>query len=273
MQRRIILHVGSPKCGSTYLQHVLLQNQALLRKNGVNYPASEGNHPGNGMILKDMTQAQFDGLFPDPNVHTTLLSHESLYSVPLWTKPLSEMIKGTDITVQIVAFLRPLSAFIYGDYSQFMKQFFDAYLETRSPYDGKTFEEFATHRIENLKPANFLQSWANLYPGLPLSIDSHLNIRPSVESLIGTIRGMDWDVPAEATNPSLRVSDCDSIANAMRDPNISADALRNMFKVAFSKIGTADPGRTPERTHWLEKQFDQQNAVLLEKFGFDNRLS
>ena len=30
MTRRLILHVGSPKCGSTFLQQVLLRNQAQL---------------------------------------------------------------------------------------------------------------------------------------------------------------------------------------------------------------------------------------------------
>ena len=272
MNRRIILHIGSPKCGSTYLQRVMLQNQALLKVNGVYYPTGEEGHPGNGMVIPELSQAQFDGLFPDQSIHTTVLSHENLYAMPQWGKNLSEMVKGTDITVQVVVFLRPFSAFLYGDYSQFMKQFFDTYLETRKPYDDKTFEGFAERRINTLKPANFLPKWAERFPTAPLVLTSHRNIRQTLETVIGDVDGMDWTVPSELTNPSLRVSDCDDIAEAMRNPSNSADDVKQMFQKAFHTTGLPDLGRTPERTQWLEEQFETQNRALFDLFGFDNRL-
>ncbi len=36
--KRVFFHVGAPKTGTTYLQHVLLQNKAALAANGVLYP-------------------------------------------------------------------------------------------------------------------------------------------------------------------------------------------------------------------------------------------
>ena len=47
MKRRILLHIGSPKCGSTYLQRALLQNRDRLAAHGIRYPHDGGEHPGN----------------------------------------------------------------------------------------------------------------------------------------------------------------------------------------------------------------------------------
>src|SRR6478609_7333351 len=37
---RVYLHIGAPKTGTTYLQHVLFQNRERLAKAGVLYPYS-----------------------------------------------------------------------------------------------------------------------------------------------------------------------------------------------------------------------------------------
>jgi hypothetical protein len=39
VSRRVLLHVGTPKTGTSYLQHVLFHNRRLLRLRGVSYPA------------------------------------------------------------------------------------------------------------------------------------------------------------------------------------------------------------------------------------------
>lgn len=39
MSKRVLLHVGTPKTGTSYLQDVLFQNRARLLQQGVNYPA------------------------------------------------------------------------------------------------------------------------------------------------------------------------------------------------------------------------------------------
>ena len=35
MTQKIILHIGSPKCGSTYLQRVMVQNSETLLRHGI----------------------------------------------------------------------------------------------------------------------------------------------------------------------------------------------------------------------------------------------
>jgi hypothetical protein len=39
MTRRVYLHVGTPKTGTSYLQHVLFHNRRLLHRHGITYPA------------------------------------------------------------------------------------------------------------------------------------------------------------------------------------------------------------------------------------------
>ena len=39
MTRKVLLHVGTPKTGTSYLQHVLFHNRRTLHRHGITYPA------------------------------------------------------------------------------------------------------------------------------------------------------------------------------------------------------------------------------------------
>ena len=173
--------------------------------------------------------------------------------------------------MQLLVFLRPFSDFVFGDYSQFMKQFFDTFLAERKPYGGRDFETFAKRRIDTMKPAAYLTNWGRLFPGLPLILDSHRNIQPVLDAVLGHPEGMIWVVPHHDTNPSLRMQDCDIIAASMLDPACADDDIRQMFLTAFHHTQEPDMGRSAERIAWLEEQFRPHNEALLTQFGFDNR--
>jgi hypothetical protein len=54
MSRRVFLHVGAPKTGTTYLQSMLAQNRALLADRGLTYPKTwSGNHFDAAIDLTD----------------------------------------------------------------------------------------------------------------------------------------------------------------------------------------------------------------------------
>jgi hypothetical protein len=270
MTQKIILHIGSPKCGSTYLQRVMLQNSETLLQHGIHYPAPPGTHPGNAGDIADITKAEVAAMFMD-GVHTVVLSHEDLYALSKRGIALSEIAKEAGIAVQLLVFLRPFSDFVFGDYSQFMKQFFDTFLAERKPYGGRDFETFAKRRIDTMKPATYLTNWGKLFPDLPIILDSHRNIQPVLDAVLGHPEGMNWEVPHHHTNPSLRMQDCDIIAAAMLDPACADDDIRQMFTTAFHHTQEPDMGRSPERIAWLEEQFRPHNEALLTQFGFDNR--
>ena len=270
MTKKIILHIGSPKCGSTYLQRVMVQNSETLLQHAIHYPAPSGSHPGNAAHLAEITQSEVDAMFAG-GVETVVLSHEDLYSLSKRGIALAEITAKAGISVQILVFLRPFSDFVFGDYSQFMKQHFDTFLAERKPYSGRDFEAFARRRIDTMKPAAYLASWGNLFPERPLILDSHRNIQPVLDTVLGHPEGMNWDIPHHDTNPSLRTQDCDIIAAAMLDPGCADEDIRQMFLLAFHHTQDPDQGRSPERIAWLEEQFRPHNEALLAQFGFDNR--
>lgn len=265
--RKIILHIGSPKCGSTFLQCVMLNNTETLAKHRVLYPDSPGNHPGNGADIAQMTQLDFDGLFEKSD--TIVLSHEDLFLAPQRGERLAQFAKAGGVIVQVVVFMRPFSQFIFGDYSQFMKQNFETFLKTRSPYGGRNFEQFTVDRAHALKPVPSFKAWQRLFPETPVMINSHRNIRPVFEDLLG-VPDMDWIVHHDRTNPSLRMEDCDQIATAMADATLSDGDIRRMLKDAFKKTKEHDAGKSEERISWIEATFSKQNKDLMEAFAFDN---
>lgn len=269
--RRLLLHIGSPKCGSTYLQQVFLRNVAALGKHGFCYPHTGSGHPGNAGDLAEIDAAKLDEMFVD-GAHTLILSHEDLYGLPKRGDALAALVRPMDLDVQIVVFLRPFSEFVFGDYSQFMKQHFDHYLATRNPYDGRSFDDVAQRRFDRLWPAKFVSQWSERFPGRPVCLAHHTEIRPTIERLLPDLPALDWTVPVDMTNPSLRIEDCDRIAAAMRNPQIADHEIRQMFTEAFHRTAEHDAGRTAERVAMIETGFAAQNADLLAQFGFDNRL-
>ena len=268
--RRIVLHVGSPKCGSTFLQQVMLRNAPALRAQGVLYPHDGGAHPGNAGHLVAIDRPTIEGYFAD-GVHTVVLSHEDLFSTAQHSEPLARVTRADRIPVQIVAFLRPFSGFVFSDYSQFMKQFFEEYLQTRDPYEGQSFEEFALRRL-SMKPADYLRDWKRVFREIPMILASHTDIKAVFNGLLGPAVQMDWTLPRQLANPSLPIADCERIVQAMRNRDVPAKTIRAMMSEAFENAAGDDAGRTTARINLIETAFKAQNQDLLEMHGYDNRL-
>ncbi|SFE41555.1 hypothetical protein [Roseivivax sediminis] len=270
MSRRIVLHVGSPKCGSTYLQRVMLQNADTLLAHGIRYPHGGQTHPGNAGDTENWTQTDYDALF-EGGIETVLLSHEDLYSKPNFAKPLLKAAEAEGAQVQVVVFLRPFSDFLFGDYSQFMKQNFWRYLETRNPYDGESFRDVIDRRLRRLKPARFLRNWQSAVRGTRVRVAGHRDIRATMEDLLGPLP-LDWTVERHATNPSLRMEDCERIADALRRPWVPREVIEQMYRDAFHKVDRPDAGRSAARRRVIETLFAEENALILKQYGYDNRL-
>jgi hypothetical protein len=92
-----------------------------------------------------------------------------------------------------------------------------------------------------------------------------------MEGLLGTGE-IDWNLPADQANPSLRAEDCDRLARMIREGTQPAEEIRKEFAAAFHRTGSPDRGRSPQRIALVEAAFADCNKGLLEGFGFDNRL-
>ncbi|MFD2173089.1 hypothetical protein [Rhodobacter lacus] len=270
MTRRILLHVGSPKCGSTYLQQVMKHNTESLAAAGVCYPEVEGTHPGNAGALAEVDLATVVRWFA-PGIDTVVLSHEDLFSMAKKGDALHAITRAEKISVQVIMFLRPFSEFMFGDYSQFMKQHFESYLTKREPYGGMNFRDFTMRRANSMKPAVYARNWNVRFDENPIILAGHREIRSVIERLIGPEAVASWDVHPTLTNPSLRMEDCDRIAAAMRDRAIPDEDIREMLREAYRQTNAPDVGKTAERIAFAEAEFAPQNELLLSEFGFDNR--
>jgi len=263
--RRLIVHVGAAKCGSTYLQRVLGGNRDLLAAHGIAYPAPQAGHPGNGAELGRLGHRKLETLFGTAT--TLILSHEDL--LPAWESmthlPDSCAALGAEMTV--LAALRPFSDIVFGDYSQHMKQHFEAFLAAGQAYDGLGFEDFAVRRRERMAPRAWLHGWQAL-SARPLVIVRHDALRDAVGALLGPLP-IDWHVNRHKVNRSLRVADCEDIARAIA-AGLDPRWIEEMRRLAFATADLPDPGRTPERRRWIEALFRDDCDRIAAEFGFDN---
>jgi hypothetical protein len=60
MAQKVLLHVGTPKTGTSYLQDVLFRNRDLLAEAGIAYPAAR--HDGHFLAALDLMQLPWGGL-------------------------------------------------------------------------------------------------------------------------------------------------------------------------------------------------------------------
>lgn len=244
----------------------MIENRNTLGKHGINYPKPSGRHPGNGSIVPELGAEALNKLFSDAD--TLVLSHEDLFSMGARMVPFGEMCKSSGIKLSVVTFLRPFSEFIFGDYSQYLKQNIEIYLENKSAYDGLSFEEFSVHRRSQITPVAWLKGWQKI-TDTPITIAHHRKIRSVMEGFLD-ISDLQWEIEKSSVNPSLRVADCEDISNAISG-GISKVKVMDMYKLSYSKVNLTDHGKTEERTKWIEAIFKSQNDKIFAEFHFDNR--
>lgn len=269
-RRAILLHIGAPKSGSTFLQRALLANAGRLAAAGIAYPHDGGPHPGNAAGAGMLDAAALAALFGD--ARRLVLSHEDLFALtdPATAAPLARAAAALGASVAIVAFLRPWGEFCFADYAQHLRQNLDRYIAARDPFDGAGLEAMAARRAREIDPARYLANWRRVFPAAPVTLAPHTAIPATVERLLGA-PGLDWTVPQAAANPSLHLADCEAIAALIRDPAVPAAAIRAALAAAEGRAVPPDPARTAERVARLDALFAAQNAALLAGWGYDNR--
>jgi hypothetical protein len=263
---KLFIHIGSPKCGSTYLQRVMLKNLDVLFAQDICYPPPLPDHPGNVSKLQTIPKDTLMQMFQAND--TVLLSHEDLFAVGAAMADTAALCKQEGIEVEILAFLRPFSEFIFGDYSQFIKQNIEVFIKAGSAFQNRSFERFAVDRNRVMAPAGYLRSWKRAFPDSPLTINSHRNIRTTIEERLG-VRNLDWTLHTDDSNPSLRMCDCDQIVTAI-NAGVPGDVVRDMLHTALKLTRLPDSGKTPERILWLEALFGKANEEIAAEFGFFN---
>jgi len=144
MSRKIILHCGAPKTGSTSFQHMLYDNRERMLKAGFFYPAVSrkkreeddirivlSNLKGEGNRRREVKQVRklIEKLFAESGAHTMLISNEGLLGKPAIkgnktflpkaddsARLMAEALEGYDVEVRY--FIRDFAGFLPSWYVQ-----------------------------------------------------------------------------------------------------------------------------------------------------------
>ncbi|WP_420429939.1 hypothetical protein [Kordiimonas sp.] len=147
-RRRIILHLGAPKTGSTSLQYYLAENTGALERAGIVYPERMIQHGKVDMLHTHLVQmrtrskpeaafaaarARLNTLFEKSGAHSLLLSNESLLGEPYhadkagffphhakWVAELKRLFEDYD--VDVIYFTRSFESFLPSYYVQYVRK-------------------------------------------------------------------------------------------------------------------------------------------------------
>jgi hypothetical protein len=200
MARKIIIHCGAPKTGSTSFQHLLYDNRERMLKAGFYFPAVSrkkreaddirimlSNLKGEGGRKKEIKQVRklIETLFEQNDVHTLIISNEGLLGKPAIkgnktflpkaeesARLMAEALEGYD--VQVRYFIRDFAGFLPSWYVQQVRmgndmefdRFVRAYnLEkaTWAPAVASLRKHFGVERVEVYDHADLVKDAYGLF--------------------------------------------------------------------------------------------------------------
>ncbi len=133
MTKRVLLHVGAPKTGTSFVQDILFSNRDALRKHGILYPAAR--HDSHFLAALDLMELPWGGLegeavgawdrlaaevreWPD----TAIISHEILGTASrVQVARAIESLSGSDTEIHIVFSARDLVRQIPAEWQENVK--------------------------------------------------------------------------------------------------------------------------------------------------------
>lgn len=264
MSNEAVMHIGAPKCGSTYIQRVLKKNEDELLKRGWSAPFLGLKHPGTDLDFLQSTTEELEKIKQE--VGSLVVSHERLFSPHPDVEGFLKRISKVFDKLTVICFVRPIEEIVYGDYSQRMKKNLEEFFETRNPYGG-TFEEYVEDLSKKPGIGRNIRRWHRIAgDSFDLRLTSDIN-----SFWQGKLGGaLDTEIPGHLANISLAVSDCDEIADRIRnDQDVTLEDLREMRRHAAAKAKSSkdDKGRTAERRKFIREKMFHDIAIVKRDFG------
>lgn len=219
MTRRLILHLGHPKTGSSAIQSFLARNADQLRSIGIYYPQSRREREaGKGAISsgnpRDVRQI---GKIARSSIHHTVFSSENIFvaNIPeIYNDTLAKQLIGTDIKPLFVIYTRNLFPFIFSGWGQYIKRH-GGTLGLRD-FIVSSQEEDDAYRV--FGPGNFqrLAEWivSIEYAGFDWAVYNYDKIDCGISTHfarkalgIATDAPLDWTFDTRRVNRSLTMSE------------------------------------------------------------------
>ena len=130
--KRVLLHVGTPKTGTSYLQDVLFRNRELLRGHGILYPADRFD--GHFLAALDLMRLTWGGLETEAVgawdrlaadvrawPHTSIISHEILSTASPTQIDRALTSFGEGVEVHLVVSVRDLARQVPAEWQENVK--------------------------------------------------------------------------------------------------------------------------------------------------------
>ncbi len=184
MKKKLIIHIGRPKVGSSALQYFLHVNQAVLAENGYLYPQSARyqrashklslsllpNLPDYKVVSDTTPVALYEQVLDELRggaVNTGIISSEHFWLVN--PKKVAALISD-DIEVRILAYVRRQDDVLASSYLQELKQ-------GQIPY-GYDFLEYASdkNRLALMDYDQILGRWSKAFPASDIAVRVYENI-------------------------------------------------------------------------------------------------
>lgn len=242
-RKRVFLHVGTPKTGTSFLQDVLFQNRSTLRDAGINYPASRFD--GQFLAALDLMRLPWGGLEQEAVgaweqlaeearswSGTTIISHEIFAhaSSPQVKRALDSLRDG-GAEIHVVLSARDFARQIPAEWQENVKHrralSYESFLDQlRDPSrSGRIASWFWS--VQEL-PA-IIERWASTLPPEqvhvvtvpPSGADSGL-LWQRFEKVFG-LRGLDLDLEVERVNPSMGAPETALLRQINRRVNASIE--------------------------------------------------
>lgn len=271
--KTIIIHAGSPKCGSTYLQNTMLANADRLQQAGVDYPGPSTRHPGNGTVVIDAITrpdavSKLIDIIEGSRADTILFSHEDLISYGNRFADIHEDLKRK-YTVKVVIFVRDFAGFFVSDYAQHVRSGFDIFFRENAgePFTVP-FEEFVIEREKTYNLVGYLRVWKNAVGGGNLEIFYINEIDRMIFEYLGIRADELFPVKRGKRNPSMRLDECRLLLHAYNS-QVNKDLLKRLYIAALKSAEFLDSNVPAACIPWLNAIASKQISDIRDEFGID----
>jgi glycosyltransferase involved in cell wall biosynthesis len=298
--RRMILHIGNPKAGSSSLQKFFFDHRDALSERGILYPVTD-NHPVMAHYnlafsispLKRMRQLYtpdlltFDKLaamLETRDEDVVLISAESFVALsdkPAVVNKIKQFAKSQNLLIDVVVLIRPQHLFFESVYSQ----------STKALLNNSHFRQFVLQNTDERVPANvkYLKIWdaPPLTRLIPLPFTA-ARLKPDLETvffeatgLADRVRDFLQAAPREIVNRRpgpltvelcRRASDLESGGTVLRDQPMKSRRLHPIMDYLQNYTDKRYWNETPfnglddELADRIRRKFARQNAAFARRY-------
>lgn len=230
MVRRVLLHVGTPKTATTYLQDVLFRNRDLLRQHAVDYPCDTFDAQFRAALdllrrewggLEDQVVGEWDALAARVRAvedGTVIISNEILGGASREQARRAVESLGGDVELVITA--RDLMRQVPAEWQETVKHFstetYDEFLAAIRSREGRTADLFWS--VQDLP--DIIDRWGVPTVHLVTVPRTRSGMWPRLEQAFG-LAGIPLDQETDRTNTGLGMPE----AALLRDLNERTDVL------------------------------------------------